>query len=509
MRHPLPRRLSPWPAALLTLLLLAPSARRAAAQVEVGPNDFRISFVEGTGDPDFDAFDPAVAFNPVANEFLVVWQALHAPAACGPGFTGELEIFAQRIDASTGALLGAPVTVSDAGPPCDGRFEPADPAVDFNPGDEEYLVVWSGDDSVGGLVDNEMEIFGQRLTASGAEIGADDFRISAMGGTGDPAFDATVPAVAFNPVAEQYLVVWSGDHDAGGLVDGEQEIFGRLLVANGVPVGGDFRISDAGGTGDQAYDADDPDVVYQPATGEYLVVWNGDDDVGGLVVNELEVFGQRLDGSGAEIGANDFRISEQGGTGDATLDALFPDVAVDPQAGRYLVVWQGDDDGPFDGHQAYAQLLGPEGEEVDDEVRISDMGSDGTSSFEARFPAALYNAAAGEYLIVWYGVDDDAGLALNENEIFGQRLDPTGGEVGANDFRISDMGPDGEPDFDGIRPDAVAGVGAQLLVVWQGDDDVGGLVDNEIEIFGQLVIVPLFADGFEAGDTSGWTQTVP
>jgi DNA-binding response OmpR family regulator len=33
----------------------------------------------------------------------------------------------------------------------------------------EYLVVWQGDDDTGSLVDNEFEVFGQRLAANGDE----------------------------------------------------------------------------------------------------------------------------------------------------------------------------------------------------------------------------------------------------------------------------------------------------------------------------------------------------
>ena len=37
----------------------------------------------------------------------------------------------------------------------------------YNPVDDEYRVVWSGDDNTAPLFDNEFEIFGQRLTVTG------------------------------------------------------------------------------------------------------------------------------------------------------------------------------------------------------------------------------------------------------------------------------------------------------------------------------------------------------
>jgi hypothetical protein len=46
-------------------------------------------------------------------------------------------------------------------------------------------------------------------------------------------------------------------------------------------------------------------------------------------------------------------------------------------------------------------------------------------------------------------------------------------------------------------------------VVWTADDEMGGLVDNEFEIFGQrLGETLIFTDGFESGDVSGWDVAV-
>src|SRR5262249_56629281 len=91
---------------------------------------------------------------------------------------------------------------------------------------KEYLVVWQGDDDTGNLVNEEYEIFGQRLdAATGKEVGANDFRISDMGPDGNPDFDAFSPAVAYNPTNNQYLVVWQGDDTN----DDQLEIFRQRL----------------------------------------------------------------------------------------------------------------------------------------------------------------------------------------------------------------------------------------------------------------------------------------
>jgi hypothetical protein len=64
-------------------------------------------------------------------------------------------------------------------------------------------------------------------------------------------------------------------------------------------------------------------------------------------------------------------------------------------------------------------------------------------------------------------------------------------EVGANDFRISDMGPGGDERFYAVWPAlAFHPPATRQLVVWYGDDNVSPLIDGEFEIFGQLLFVP-------------------
>jgi hypothetical protein len=207
--------------------------------------------------------------------------------------------------------------------------------------------VWEGDDDTDGVVNEEFEIFGQRVNAAGTEIGANDFRLSDMGLDGNANYDAHGSAVAYNSAGNEYLVVWHGDDDAGSLANNEYEIFGqRVNAATGAEVGAnDFRLSDMGPDGNPNYQAYYPAVAYNGTNDEYLVVWRGDDNTGGLVYYEFEIFGQRVDAAtGAEIGANDFRLSDMGPDGDANYDASVSAVAYNSAGNEYLVVWSGDDD---------------------------------------------------------------------------------------------------------------------------------------------------------------------
>ncbi len=492
---------------LLAALAGAPGPGLAG---EVGTNDARLSDMGPDGTADFDALNPAVAYNPDRNEYLVVWEGHDVTV-------GEWEIFGQRIDAATGAEVGEnDLRISDMGVDGDPSADAFDAAVAYNPTNREYLIVWSGDDGTVQAGD-EFEIFGQRIdAATGAEVGENDFRISTMGPDGDASFDAVFPAVAYNPTDNEYLVVWQGDDDTPPLVVGENEIFGqRIDAATGAEVGeNDFRISTMGPDGDRNFPAFEPAVVYNPQMNEYLVVWEGEELSG-----EAETYVQRIDAaSGAEIGTDDLRISHMGPDGDPLFDAFIPAVAYSPIDNQYLVVWFGNvlvEDGDLPGCndcEIYGQLLdaATEAEIGADDFRVSDMGAvDGDSAYAAVRPRVVFNPTEHEYLVSWDADDDTPPQIDEENETFIQRLDAsTGAEIGGNDVRISDMGPDGVLGFGAFAADvAYSPSTEEYFVVWAAGDDTAPLIAGDHEIFGQRWHSGvLIGDDFEDAKLSNnWT----
>jgi len=462
--------------------------------IEIGANDFRISDMGPDGDNSYGGNSPAVAYNSTDNEFLVVWRGSDNTGAL---VVGEFEIFGRRIDAETGAQIGADFRISDMGM-TDGNnaFDAAEPAVAYNSTNNEYLVVWSGDDDSGALINDEFEIYGQRVdAASGAEIGV-DFRISDMGAAdGNTNFNAIEPDLAYNSTDNEYLVVWQGDDDTAPLVDNEVEIFGQRIDAEtGAELGGDFRISNQGPDGDTMYIATIPAVAFNSTDQQYLVVWSGDDNSGALINNEFEIYGQRIEAlTGALIGG-DFRISQVGpADGAAFFNGGNPDVAYNSNDNEFLVIWRADDgsgsmvEGEF---EVFGQRLnGATGAELGSDFRISDMGPDGVTAFEAReIPQVEYNSIDNQYLVVWWG-DDEAPTIDNEFEIYGQIIEGGSGSEIGGDFRISDAGPDVSVSFSTFDPAlAYNNTNNRFLIVWSGDDDaVATLANNEFEIWGQLL----------------------
>ncbi|MDQ1349464.1 MAG: large repetitive protein, partial [Acidobacteriota bacterium] len=121
------------------------------------------------------------------------------------------------------------VRISDMGPDGDAAYDALNPAVAYNNIDNNYLVVWEGDDTPGDLVEGEMEIFGQIVGATGSQVGYSDVRISHTGPDGNTAYRARNPAVAFNTVYNQFLVAWEADNPEAGLADNEFEIWGQVV----------------------------------------------------------------------------------------------------------------------------------------------------------------------------------------------------------------------------------------------------------------------------------------
>ena len=212
------------------------------------------------------------------------------------------------------------------------------PAAAYNAADDEYLVIWSGDDSIAPLVRGEYEVFGQRLAGIGGEIGANDFRISDLGPDGNVRYDADrYTAVAYNATENQYLVVWSGQDGSAELPPDENEIFSQVLAADGTEVfTNDFVISDMGGPGDLR-SARQPSAAYDSANNRYLVAWSGDDSVR----FEHEIYVQLLAPDGTELAQDDFRISHIGPDGDPPYDAESPVVIANPIGQRFLTAFVG------------------------------------------------------------------------------------------------------------------------------------------------------------------------
>jgi len=385
--------------------------------LELGTNDFRVSFTGLDAEIGRIASDPSAAYNSTNDQYLIVWTGEGA-------VDNDFDIFGQIVDASTGNLIGSNFRISSTGTDGDNRlaFVETSFAAAYNSANNEYLVVWLAD---GLTTDNEFEIFGQRLNAAGAEIGTNDFQISTIGtdGDGHGAVSTSGPVVAYNNTDNRYLVVWEAD---GLATDNEFEIFGQMLDAsNGSEIGSDFRISNSGADADAARSSNDPSIAYNSTDNEFLVVWEED---GFGNDNDFDIFGQRVSSAGAEVGA-DFRISNTG-TDTDTKFGKDPSVAYSSVDNKYLVAWRSNPFASVGEDEIFGQFVSNAGAEIGSDFRISNSGlfnnpalddSDNRTAIE---PNIAYNPNDNEFLVGWRADD----LELDEKqEMFVQRIDSATG----------------------------------------------------------------------------------
>ncbi len=301
---------------------------------------------------------PAIAYNAVRNEFLVVWAQ---------GF----RIWARRLDGH-GSPLGDPYAISSVG-----RDHYAPRAV-HNPDRDEYVVVWA--DQSEGSPDPEMQVRSQRLSGTAQEVGSNDLQISS-----NPAIDAPGvqgygfgwPEIAYNPAGGGYLVVWAPTY----FRDRGEQVVAQLLDASAAQIGpDDFHPVGAGPPAD-GHSAE-PTVASDGRS--YLLAWAAGH----------EVRAQLLSASGVELGADDFAVSDMAPAPDPFPGAA-PAVASNRLSGGWLVGWEGADvvDGALtDG--IFGQHLAPDGSELGGDDFLVTSGHRGLL-------AVAPSMERPEYLFIW------------------------------------------------------------------------------------------------------------
>lgn len=356
--------------------------------------------------------NPAVAYNSTANEYLVVW-------AEEDNNGGGLAIAVQRVSAA-GALVGSSVVVS---PPTSNY--PNRPDLLYDPNADHYLVVWE--------VWNPSEIQGQLLDNQGNPLLAEVIAF------GSSAFD---PRVAYNDNRNSYLAVFMMDGVAG------YDIYGQAIAADGTLTGPVFAIGAA------AEEESLPDVAFDPANLQYLVVWER--RLSGP--NEPHIIcGQRIDEDGIPLGS-EISLSP------STLSQEDPAVAYNPDAQQFLVTWSDDRNTGASSWDIYAQRVRADG-------TLADQGNFAIST--ARYgqwsPAVAYSTVSHQYLLMW-GDDHNMG-----DEVYGRRLHWLGFPLGSEFCLSAAEGAHKDPAV------AYNNTDHEYLIVWTADPDG----DGDTDIYGR------------------------
>ena len=184
-----------------------------------------------------DNREPAMAHATDHHEYLVVWWN---------DWAGNDDIYAQRV-AEDGALLTWFAVITGPGE----QYQ--EPAVAYSAVHDQYLIAYTYDDPT---TDND--IWARRITWHGGWMSA-PFTITT------DVDDQHHPAVAYNSVDDEYLVVYQNSW-VGGLQDIAAQ---RVRASDGALLS--WANVATGGTGEVRVE---PDVTYNEARNQYLIAYN-------------------------------------------------------------------------------------------------------------------------------------------------------------------------------------------------------------------------------------------
>lgn len=270
------------------------------------------------------------------------------------------------------------------------------------------------------------------------------------------------PAVDLSPDGE-LVVVW---RHRGPFPSTERGVYGRRYDATGAPLGEPFAIRPTS-TLLQGLPA-----VATGESGSFVVTWIEQPPEDGLRVSA-----RRYDEAGLPLD-DGFKVNEGGG--------MFADPRIGmDDAGGFVVAWDRRNAG--NEWEISARRFGEDGLPLGPEFQVN------TYSTALQRNAQVGVDGAGRFLVVWESESQDG----SDFGIFAQAFDGDGGRIGS-EFRVNawTTGAQSYPSVAAAGPD-------RFLVAWGSEGQDG----SSSGIFARVVVLPLFADGFESGDTSGWSCT--
>jgi hypothetical protein len=338
----------------------------------------------------------------------------------------DLQRTAHASKARTLDLLGSNFPIADRADVVSDKERLSKPSIAFNPDRNEYLVVWQAFDRV-----TSMNIYGQRLSATGTRLGG-EFAICQSPGA------QAAPDVAYDPGFQQYWVVWT-DLSPGDAWD----VYAQPVSATGSLLGSAVVVNTGAAS---AYGA-------RVAAGTYhcAVTWISSPDPS---QSHILIRGLNQDGS---FYTSVLRLSPADGL------ASDPDICSGHEDGRFLVVWQ-------EGHSGT-------GWDVMAFQANWDLTTGGGLTVSSGpnhqlYPRVDYSAGADRYLVVWQ--DNRSGTSWDVwGQLIARNFSYSGGSLPLYEGPFMDQAP------------VVAGHdgGSQFFVAFELDLDGAG----RYQIYGATV----------------------
>jgi len=376
-------------------------------------------------------------------EFVVAWSSFGQDPDCTV-YGGACDMLIARRVSATGGPIEGEIRVSTA-------FETSRNAAVARDADGDFVVAWnSRSHPLFGL-----NVYARRFDAEGNAVGP-GFPISSA------AFrlDNREPAVDRAPSGE-FVVVWEQYYHFF-----EWGVYGRRFDVTGAPLGELFAVRPIGWPRQGQ-----PDVA-MGESGSFVVVWFEQ-----TPQEALRVSARRYDEAGLPLD-DGFQVNEGGEMFGVTQISM-------DDSGSFVIAWDRRNAG--DEWEIAARRFDADGLPLGPEFQVNSytMGLQGN--------AAVGVDGAGRFLVVWQSESQDG----SDFGIYAQAFDGDGERIGS-EFRVNTWTTGAQ------RFPSVAAAGSdQFLVAWESEAQDG----SSSGIFARVVELPLFADGFESGDTAGWSYT--
>lgn len=446
--------------AVLTLMAISLPLAGALQAQEPDPlgDDFQVnSYTPGV------QRKPSVAADAQGN-FVVVWESRYSEGTD----INQYSIQAQRFDAS-GTPLGGQFQVNSYWPD-DQRY----PAVAAD-SESNFVVVWQSNGSYGNDTSQD-SIQAQRYDPTGTPVGG-EFQVNTYWTNSQ-----SNPAVAFDPEGN-FIVVWGSLGSHGTDTDGGS-IQAQRYDSEGNSLGGEFQINS------YTPGSDNQPSVATDAQGNFIVAWWASGSSGTDPLSSIQT--QRFNSNGLPVGVQ-FQVNSFTGGYQEN-----PSVAMGAQ-GNFVVVWESGGSYDLDTDRPIrAKAYDADGNPLGGFFSEFQVNTYGTGE---QHGAAVVSDVQGNFVVTWTS-DGSYGTDTDNRSVQGQRIAADrsflGGEFQVNSYTTSTQG--------GAR--LAAGPGGNLVVVWYSGRSAGTDTDSG-SIQARRFDTALFGDGFEAGDTSAWSQTVP
>jgi hypothetical protein len=248
---------------------------------------------------------PSVTYNPIDNEFLVLW---HTTGVREEGGERMYSMHGQRISPDGQLLAEEPFFIVESFGP-ERRILPN---AAHNPSTNEYMVAFAMGQEV-----TEWDPFITRIESNGSpSLGPVPLSAELT--------KANHVNIVFNTKKEEYLIVYNDNRN------GDADIFGVIVDERGTIIKEDFAISNAAGNQINPYSC------YNPLDDTYLVNWEDFRHVSDW--QQLSnIYGALLDAEGNFI-AEDIPMCEDNGLPDEG-DQRHNNIAFNPDKNEFLVSW--------------------------------------------------------------------------------------------------------------------------------------------------------------------------